>query len=639
MAISLQQIARVLNGEIRGNQVAAPGPGHSAADRSLSVKINDSGDDIVVHSFAGDDPIECKKYVREKCGIQFKPNGRRTSDDIAKFLHEAVQSQRQEKPKGKIVATYPYTDANGTLLYEVLRFEPKRFGHRQPDGHSGWIYKGTHRRVLYRLPDLLKFPDATIFICEGERDADRVASLDHVATTVASGKWTDDCVEPLIGRHVLILEDNDEAGRKKAQEAAKLLYGVADTVRVVRLPGLAEGGDVSDWLDRDPSRASKLADICFDAPIWSLDAEAKEASKENLSSSKISMPFINIAGWRDRPVPERTWTVKDRIPGSNVTLLSGEGSVGKSILSLHLATAVVLGRDWLRSLPEPGPALVVCCEDDTDELWRRFDLIFKFYGAAYTDFKDLHVSALAGKETLMAVPDRKGLMQATELFERTREAACDIKPKLIVLDNSADIFGGNENDRAQVRQFIGLLRGMAMAAGAGVLLTSHPSLTGISTGTGLSGSTAWNASVRSRLYFKRATTDKDEEPDPDLRVLEVMKANYGPVGETITLRWTNGLFLPVGGVSNLEKLVAERRGEELFLKLLEQFTRQRRNTCEKPNAPTYAPTLFAKETEARELGIRKIDLEAAMRRLFATDKIYLEPYGPPSKATSKLVIK
>jgi hypothetical protein len=103
------------------------------------------------------------------------------------------------------------------------------------------------------------------------------------------------------------------------------------------------------------------------------------------------------------------------------------------------------------------------------------------------------------------------------------------------------------------------------------------------------------------------------------------------VGETITLRWTNGLFLPVSGVSNLEKLAAERRREELFLKLLEQFTRQGRNTCDKAFASTYAPTLFAKEDEAKQVGIRKADLEAAMRRLFSTDKIHLKPYGPPSK--------
>jgi hypothetical protein len=92
--------------------------------------------------------------------------------------------------------------------------------------------------------------------------------------------------------------------------------------------------------------------------------------------------------------------------------------------------------------------------------------------------------------------------------------------------------GAIGNDRAQVRQFIGVLRGLAIAADAGVLLTSHPSLAGMSSGTGISGSTAWHASVRSRLYMKRATTEKNEEPDPNLRIIEVMKTNYGPVGET-----------------------------------------------------------------------------------------------------------
>jgi RecA-family ATPase len=190
-----------------------------------------------------------------------------------------------------------------------------------------------------------------------------------------------------------------------------------------------------------------------------------------------------------------------------------------------------------------------------------------------------------------------------------------------------------------VRQFIGILRGMAIAAGAGVLLTSHPSLTGISTGTGLSGSTAWNASVRSRLYFKRAITDRDEEPDPDLRVLEVMKNNYGPVGETMNLRWKNGLFLPVGGVTNLEKLAAEQVAEQLFLTLLDQFNGQGRNLSDKQNAPNYAPTVFANDKQARERGIKKAAFKMAMNNLFAAGKICLEPYGPPSRGTSKLAYR
>jgi RecA-family ATPase len=225
------------------------------------------------------------------------------------------------------------------------------------------------------------------------------------------------------------------------------------------------------------------------------------------------------------------------------------------------------------------------------------------------------------------------------LFGRIREAACDIKPKLIVLDNSADVYGGNENDRAQVRQFIGLLRGMAIASGAGVLLTSHPSLTGINTGTGLSGSTAWNASVRSRLYFKRAVTDKDEEPDPDMRVLEVMKSNYGPIGETINLRWKDGLFLPVAGVSGLDRMAFEQTTEHLFLSLLNRFKEQGRNLSDNSRANNHAPLMMAKEKEARDLKRRKADFEIAMRNLFAADKIRMETYGPPSKVSSRLVLK
>lgn len=141
--------------------------------------------------------------------------------------------------------------------------------------------------------------------------------------------------------------------------------------------------------------------------------------------------------------------------------------------------------------------------------------------------------------------------------------------------------------------------------------------------------------MRSRLYFKRAVTEKDEEPDPDLRVLEVMKNNYGPAGETINLRWKNGLFLPVSGVTNLEKLAAEQAAEHLFLSLLNRFNLQNRNLSEKLSAPV----IFAKEKQARDAGIRKAAFETAMRNLFAADKIRIETYGSPSKGWTRLVVK
>jgi hypothetical protein len=271
---NLQALAKALGGEVSGGQVLAPGPGHSAIDRSLSVKL-DSGapDGFVTHSFAGDDPIACRDHVRTKAGLEpFKPNGigrHRASDDaIERALLAAVAKQSVGKSKGRIVAEYGYTDIDGTLLYQVVRLEPKSFRQRRPDGKGGWIWQLDERRVIYRWPELLAYPDATVFVCEGEKDADRVASLGHCATTVAGGKWTDECVQALVGRDVIILQDNDQPGREKSLAAAQALHGSAKAIRIVSLRDLPEKGDVSDWLDADARRAEKFVDVCFDVPEW-----------------------------------------------------------------------------------------------------------------------------------------------------------------------------------------------------------------------------------------------------------------------------------------------------------------------------------------------------------------------------------
>jgi RecA-family ATPase len=649
--LDLHQMARALGGEVSGGEVLCPGPGHSPNDKSLSVKISADGTDIIVHSFAEDDAIVCKDYAREKIGLPaFTPNGngraprrpRASRADLDAMFAAAAQPPQDQK-RGQHVATFDYKDKDGTLLYQVLKFDnPRSYSQRRPDGSGGFIHKLEDRRVLYRLQELLEFPDATVFVCEGEKDANTIAGLGHCSTTVASGSWTAECVEGLRARDVIVLQDNDDAGRKKALIAAQRLYGVAASVRIVLLPDLPDKGDVTDWLSTDPRRKDKFINICFDAPLWAPTPgmpEIKPDSKPEPAATPetpIPLPFINIAAWHHQPVPEREWCVLNRIPLRNVTLFSGEGAIGKSITSLHLGAAHVLGRDWLGSMPEPGPVLVFACEDETDELHRRLAHILDHYGASFANLKDMHLISMAGEDALLAAPDRLGLMQHTKLFERLRMAAIEVKPKLIVLDNSADVFGGGENDRAQVRQFIGILRGLAIAANAGVLLTSHPSLTGINTGTGVSGSTAWNASVRSRLYMKRAITEKDEEPDPDLRVIEVMKNNYGPVGETITVRWKDGLFLPVAVPGSLERMAREQKVDDLFLKLLDRSTEQGRNLSDKKTANTYAPSRFAGEPEAKADHITKREMAEAMERLFRASKICNASYGLPSKGWTRL---
>jgi RecA-family ATPase len=662
--LTLETLRKSLGGKITNGQLLCPGPGHSAKDESLSIKLDPGAPDgMLVHSFADDDPIVCKDYIREKCGLPpFKPKGnghvrRRTDEEIERALEAAIM--RPSASKSNVVARYNYTNEAGMLLYQVERLEPKSFRQRRPDGKGGWIYNlGGVGRVPYRWPELLEYPDGTIFLCEGEKDADRVASLGHCATTATGGKWANECIKALADRDVIILQDADNPGTAKALKTATALHGTAKTIRIVRLPGLtghSNNKDVSDWLDADPHRAGKLVDACFDVPLWEPSgdragnetegktedstegkAEAKTAKREEAQAAPNPLIFIDLTQWQNQHVPERSWVVRDRIALNNVTLLSGEGAVGKTILALQLCVATPLARDWLKALPEPGPVIAVCCEDDADELHRRLDAIVRYYGVSFADLADLHLVSLAGHDALLATPRRDGLLQPTGMFKQLSEAARDLKPKLILVDNSADVFGGNENDRAQVRQFIGILRGLALAANAGLLLTSHPSLTGIATGTGLSGSTAWNASVRSRLYLKRATTAKDEEPDPTLRVLEVMKNNYGPVGETVTLRWSDGVFLPALVPGSLEKLAREQKLDDLFLMLLDRCNGQGRVVNDKKTSNTYAPNRFVDEPEVKADHVSKRELAEAMERLFRAGKVHVVPYGYPSRGWTRL---
>ncbi len=209
--------------------------------------------------------------------------------------------------------------------------------------------------------------------------------------------------------------------------------------------------------------------------------------------------------------------VPERIPARNVTLFSGEGAIGKSLLLLQLSAAKVLARDWIGTLLEPGPVMYLSCEDDDDEMCRRLEAIAAHYGVTRRDLEGkLHVLSFAGKDAVLGYADQMGRIQPTPLFKLIRHDALLIRPRLIVLDTAADVFAGRENDRAQTRQFITMQRGIAIETGGAVVLACHPSLTGISSDTGLSGNTAWHNSVRARMYLKPAS----EVADSELRVLE-----------------------------------------------------------------------------------------------------------------------
>ncbi|MEM9902289.1 MAG: bifunctional DNA primase/polymerase, partial [Pseudomonadota bacterium] len=305
--------------------------------------------------------------------------------------------------------------------------------------------------------------------------------------------------------------------------------------------------------------------------------------------------FFSAADLKGKPVPPREWLVHDLVPSKTVTLFSGDGGTGKSLLALQLAIAVVAGTGWIGKAVARGRAIYLSAEDDADELHRRIADILRATGRDYDDLAGLTLRSLAGEDALLAVENQLALMQS-ELFEELDARAADEMPAVVVLDTLADVYPANENDRAKVRQFVGILRGLALRRQCAVVLLGHPSLTGLNSGTGTSGSTAWNNSVRSRLYLSRIADD-GFEPDPDARVLSTKKANYGRVGAEIKLKWAAGAFVAEAQPEGLDKIAASAKAERVFLKLLDAFTEQGRYVSASPSS-TYAPTHFSKQPGA-----------------------------------------
>jgi RecA-family ATPase len=344
--------------------------------------------------------------------------------------------------------------------------------------------------------------------------------------------------------------------------------------------------------------------------------------------SRPPLAWIDMSSWDSIPVPEREWLVPDRIPLRQPTLFSGEGAVGKSLIILHLLASTALGRDWLGLVPEEGPAWYIGAEDDGRELHIRLSAIQKHYSVTYADLvtAGFRMLSLFGEDAVLATPSRLGIIEPTELYQQIFEQAREEKPKCIALDASADLFAGDEINRVQVRQFVGLLRRLAGVCDAAVILLSHPSLTGINSGTGLSGSTAWHNSVRARMYLTSPKPESGEQPDSDLREITFKKNNYGPISDSLILRYRDGLFLPERGMSSLEAAAAEQTADHLFLTLLKKFAEQGRKVSHKPQPANYAPRLFAAEPEAKKLGRPKLAFEQAMNRLFREGKIHVQIY-------------
>ena len=248
-AMIAETIAKALGGCKAGGSWMARCPAHDDRHASLGVSRGADGR-VLLHCHAGCRTLDICHAMGIALSALFAPGGNGDNH-------------------GRIVAEYDYRDAEGNLLFQTVRFEPKDFRQRRPDGNGGWIWKlGRTARVLYRLPEVATAEDSKwVFVVEGEKDADALAAMGLIATTnpMGAGKWhklSDDSA--LHGRRVAIVPDRDEAGRRHAQTVARALQNRASDIRIVELPG--DGKDVSDWIGAGGTAADLLA-IVEAAPV------------------------------------------------------------------------------------------------------------------------------------------------------------------------------------------------------------------------------------------------------------------------------------------------------------------------------------------------------------------------------------
>lgn len=196
------------------------------------------------------------------------------------------------RQNSKIKAVYDYTDEEGKLLYQIYRFEPKGFAIARPDGKGGLNWSGkVIKKVLYLLPEVQKAREnkEIVILCEGEKDVNNVREkLGFPATTspFGAGSWKDEYADSLIGLDVVILPDQNDVGRQYAEDAANSLYNRDVIVKVINLPSLSDGEDVTDWIEKGGSR-EQLLDLISNAKEWTPNNTALVKAQSDLEEVVI----------------------------------------------------------------------------------------------------------------------------------------------------------------------------------------------------------------------------------------------------------------------------------------------------------------------------------------------------------------
>jgi AAA domain len=428
-----------------------------------------------------------------KCGHEHGPA----------LLAQNAHAPAPRQPTRRLVATYPYRDADGGLVYEVARTEPKSFFPRHPDPVTAVMspgLDGVDVRVPYHLPELLAQADHGVFWVEGERDADRLAEAGLLATTTIGGaksyrRNAAEYAEHFRGRRlVVVIPDNDADGHAYAAEVAASLVAVGAGVSMLELPGLPAKGDVTDWLN-DGHSPDELRALAKAAPRWEplapldADPEIHSAGTTGVPAESISLAWRTAAEVADATPEVVAWVAAPWVAAGAITELAGPPkAAGKTTFTLHMIAAVLDGREFLGRPTRRGA--VVLLTEERDSTLRPALSRAGLLGRA-----DLHILRRCDTPR-MGWPD-----VCRAAFVKCREVGA----VLFVLDTAAkwmQLRGEEENSSGAVMAAMEPIQAEP-AAEIAVLMIRHERKRGGLVGEAGRGSNAWTGDVDVSLSLRR----------------------------------------------------------------------------------------------------------------------------------------
>ena len=295
-------------------------------------------------------------------------------DDGTFYCHHcewkgSTRNNNGDNKKNKIIETYNYKDESSSLVYQSVRFDPKSFRQRRPDGNGGWTWnlKDVHQ-VPYRLPELTASVDM-VYITGGEKDVESLVKHGLTATTNSGGEgnWKQEFNEYLKGRDVVILEDNDSKGRKHGKLISEGISGIAKTIKVVRFPELPKGGDVSDYLTTH--NIEELIKLVEDTPIF--QSSYNEYFGEVTGNSANILEHLESWNQIRELDIKFEWIVDHLIPKGAIIILFGKGGIGKTWLVMDIAKCIGSGIDYLGYKAQQAPVIFIDFENPITVLTTR----------------------------------------------------------------------------------------------------------------------------------------------------------------------------------------------------------------------------------------------------------------------------